>query len=363
MFYLTMALQSLLHGVVSSDDTIPGAALYIEAPRFDLSWGGASGVTDFSSATPLTPEHPVRIASITKTFTAAAVLRLWEENQLGLDDPITDYLPKAYLKLLTHGGYQPHAITIRHLLTHTSGLFDYTTTERFRQKIQDPAYRFTRIEQVQDAMAAGAPYGEPGEVFCISDTGSNLLGEILEQVTGLSFASALRRLVNYDQLGLTSTWHESMEEKPTGVKERVHQYTGNRDYYDLNPSYGCYGGGGLVCTMADVARFIRGVFTGQVYKHPETIEQMLTTISAQRGGPPHSGLPQKPGVYRLGIEVWGSGSDTIYIHTGYWGTLATYVPSLDVAISASVNQNQTYDPLAILHTTTLAMLRAWPTRE
>ncbi|WP_089945853.1 hypothetical protein [Candidatus Entotheonella palauensis] len=75
MYYLTIALQSLLHGVVHSADNIPGAMLHIEAPRFEFSWGGASGVTDFSSATPLTPKHPVRVSWLKAALRSLPVFR------------------------------------------------------------------------------------------------------------------------------------------------------------------------------------------------------------------------------------------------------------------------------------------------
>ena len=206
------ALQLLIDDIVHADSKTPGAAIHVEAPDLGLSWGGAAGVTDFASATSLTPHHPLRVASNTKTFVAAAILRLWEEGRLELDVPVTAYPPVDYIEMMQHGRYRPDSITVRHLLTHTSGLFDYGDSEAFGQRIEaDLTHRWTRAEQLQGAMDWGRPYGTPGEVYRYADTGYILLGEILERLTDLSLAAALRQLINYDGLGLTSTWLESME--------------------------------------------------------------------------------------------------------------------------------------------------------
>ncbi len=163
---LERALQAMLDSVVRADTTLPGAALSVEAPSLGLFWSGAAGVAERTSQMPLTPQHPVRIASNTKTFVAAAILRLWEEEQLGLDDPITLHLPEPFIRTMRNDGYQPDSITIRHLLTHTSGLFDYADSEPFFEAIMsDPMHRWSRAEQLQAAVDWGEPYGAPGAVY------------------------------------------------------------------------------------------------------------------------------------------------------------------------------------------------------
>jgi len=82
---LTGALQALLEEVVENHDEVPAAALHVEAPGIGLDWGGAAGVADPSTGAAMTTAHPVRIASNTKTYIAASILRLWEEGRIGLD--------------------------------------------------------------------------------------------------------------------------------------------------------------------------------------------------------------------------------------------------------------------------------------
>lgn len=94
----------------------------------------------------------------------------------------------------------------------------------------------------------------------------------------------LRKLLNYDGLGLHSTWMETMESAPTGAETRAHQYLGEVDTYDWDPSLDLYGGGGLASTPDDMATFMRAVFTRGLYMRAATADTMLTTVAADRGG-------------------------------------------------------------------------------
>ena len=185
-------------------------------------------------------------------------------------------------------------------------------------------------------MNSGQPYGEPGEVFRYSDTGYILLGEIIENVSEQTLGPALRQLLNYERLGLNSTWMEIDEPTPVNIPSRVHQYDGEIDIYPVNGSFDIYGGGGLISTVGDMARFMRGLFEGNVFAQPSTLETMLSTVPAKRGGPDYGIWEQIPGTYRLGID--GGTHHEIYSHKGHFGTLAAYVPAFDLAIGLSLNR-------------------------
>jgi len=336
---LEQSLQSLMDTTMSSDDTIPGVIVHVEAPGIDFSWSGASGVVDRESRTALSGRHPVRLASQTKTFVAAAVLRLREKGLLDLDGPISSYLDESYLEVLQRDAYDTDQITVRHLLTHTSGIFDFAITDEYLQRVLgEPEKRWTRLEQLRGAIEWGEPYGEPGAVFAYSDTGYILLGEIVEKLTGLSLGAALRELLRFERLGIRSTWQESVEPKPPGALDRAHQYMGEVDTHSIDPSFDLFGGGGLAGTMSDLAVFMRSLFTGAVYDQAGTTEVMLTTIDGVSAGPPYQGMPQVPGRYRMGIEVDRIQGMTGYYRGGFWGTYAVYFPELDLAVATAVNQ-------------------------
>jgi D-alanyl-D-alanine carboxypeptidase len=306
----------------------------------------------------LKPDQPVRIASNTKTFVAAAVLRLWEDRRLDVDESIVKCLSPEALETLTRGGYSTQKITIRHLLTHTSGLYDFGDSKEYaRLCAENPGRRWTRNEQLGFAMQDGKPLGEPGMVFAYSDTGYILLGEILQVKTGRSMAEALRVLVGFERIGLRSTWWETLEPRPPGILDRAHQYEGTRDTYSDDPSYDLYGGGGLVSTVSDLAKVMRAIFTGNVYRHPDTLKTMLSTIPGTVAGPPSYGHIMSPGVYRMGVFVEKVEGLTVYSHTGYWGTEAAYVPDLDLAVGLSVTQQEAREARGILFQAVLRLIK------
>jgi D-alanyl-D-alanine carboxypeptidase len=307
----------------------------------------------------MTPERPVLVASNTKTFVAAAVLRLVEQGRFGLDDPIAGRLSAEYVEMLRGDGYDPQAITLRHLLTHTSGLFDHTESPHYGERIvADPHHRWTRSEQVAAAMAWGDPLARPGELYCYADTGYVLLGDVVERAAGKPLPAAVRELVGFELLGLSSTWWELLEPRPAGVPERAHQRDGELDSFAVDPSIDLYGGGGLVATMGDLTRFMRALFTGQVFTKPATLDTMLTTIPGAAAGPGEPGAKTIPGIYRMGVFVVEEDGLTVYSHSGYWGTLAGYAPSLDVAFAVVVTQRDARALLGELETKVLAMTRS-----
>jgi len=337
---LGQKLQSILDAEVQENDAVRGAALHVDAPALGLDWGGAAGMADPESGTPMTPETPVRIASNTKTFIAAAVLRLAEEGMLDIDDPIADHLPEEYVVMLEGDGYDTGAVTVRHLLTHTSGLFDPTAMDRYTEAIiADPMHRWTRSEQLQIAMDWGDPYGGPGEYYTYCDPGYGLLGAIIEQASGQPMVVAARELLDFEGLDLTSTWWETLEPRPTGVPDRAHQFYAEYDTADFNPSFDLYGGGGIASTVGDLARFYRALFTGGVFADPATAGVMLTTVDGVQALPGASERALPPGAYRMGIWVVEVEGLTTYRHTGFFGTLATYVPELDLVVTVTTNQN------------------------
>jgi len=335
------ALQSLLENAVEDDELIRGVALHVDSPVLGVEWEGAAGMADPANNVLMTPANPVRIASNTKTFVAAAILRLWEEGRLGLDDAISDHLAEEHVTLLLGDGYDTEAMTIRHLLTHTSGLFDHGGAEEYTEAIlADPMHHWTRTEQLRGSVEWGDSHGPPGEIYTYCDTGYILLGEIIEWTTGRPMAEAVRELVGYERLGLDSTWWEILEPAPEGVPDRAHQFLGDVDVTDFLPTYDLYGGGGHASTVGDMARFFRALFTGGVYSKAVTLDTMLTTLDGVRARADASERALPSGAYRMGVWVVEVEGFTAYRHTGFWGTAATYVPELDLAVASTINQGE-----------------------
>jgi D-alanyl-D-alanine carboxypeptidase len=345
---LEASLQALVDDAVAEHPEVRGAALWADSPAISLRWQGGAGEADPEGPVPMSPEQPVRIASNTKTFIAAVALRLAEEGRLGIDEAVATLLPAELRDPLEGDGYDLQAITVRHLLTHTGGLFDHTSDERFEEAIlADPQRRWTRAEQVAAAVEWGGPHAAPGEVYTYCDTGYVLLGAIVERAAGRPLAAAVRELIGFERLGMSWTWWEVLEPPPPGVRPRAHQYLGDLDTFAFDPSFDLYGGGGIVATVGDLGRFWRGLFSGGVFADPATLDTMLTTLDAVRGLEGDEGaLP--PGAYRMGLWAVEIEGMTAYRHTGFWGTSATYVPDLDLVVTATVNQNRSKAALSQL---------------
>lgn len=264
---------------------------------------------------PLDGDEGFRLASITKTYVAATVLRLWEDGRIDLDAPIAQWLSAPWLAALSGDGYAPGRITVRHLLGHTSGMADHAQTERFIETITAaPATEWTRARDVASLVAWTDPVGKPGEKFSYSDTGYILLGAIVERITGQDLPDVVREQLGFERLGLDGTYWERYE--LAGERERAHQVFDGRDTYDWNPSMDLYGGGGLVAPAADVARFFDALLEGRVFEREDTLQAMLSA----------DGLPADS-PYRLGVFDYDL-QDGVHAngHSGFWGTLVMRDP-------------------------------------
>jgi D-alanyl-D-alanine carboxypeptidase len=261
------------------------------------------GLADPTSGRRLTGREPSRMASMTKTYTAAAALRLFEQGKVALDEGVGRYLTNETKRILESGDYNVSAITTRQLLQHTSGLPDYNDA-MFKQRIaEEPHHRWDRREQLKWAMNHEQPTGTPGQVYSYSDTGYILVGEIIEQASGLSQAPAYRDLLSFNRLGIRHTWFESLESAPTDLPERAHQFYGSVDVTDLDPSFDLWGGGGLVATLDDEVTFLRSLMTGLVFEHSDTLRTMLTVPDT------NTDAAYSMGIYRVeseGTVCWGT---------------------------------------------------------
>jgi D-alanyl-D-alanine carboxypeptidase len=308
-------------------DSIPGILLNVTAPNMGINWSGASGLNDWHQGVALQADQTFRIASVTKTFVAATVLRLWEEEKLSLDDYIAQYISVEHAAILEQGGYNPNKITIRHLLSHTSGLGDHTNSEKYTVDFLENRHVWTRTEMLTDLVTLMEPAGEIGAQFSYSDTGYVLLGEIIEAITGKSMGDAILEQLQLKQLGIHDTYLEEFDGDFTG--RRIHQYHEGSDSYNFHPSLDYYGGGGLLSTTSDLSLFFHSLFNHKVFANPSTLGTML--MSVINGAV----LPMD---YRLGIWRIEINGKEAYTHTGFWGTQAVYIPSMDLAISANYSQ-------------------------
>ena len=325
--YSQQALYKEFQDVINKEvnENMPGLLIHVECPDRNISWSGAAGFSDKDARVPMKADQSFRIASVTKTFVASTILRLWEDGKLSLDDPVTKYISKEHTAILESGGYAVNKITIRHLLSHSSGLYDHAQSENYDIKIKDdPSHKWTRTEQLQKAVEWGKPVGGIGEKFSYSDTGYILLGEIIEKITGKSMNDAIREELNFRKHGLKDTWIEGL--RPPQKENRIHQYSDNADTYDYSPSIDLYGGGGFLSTTSDLAGYFQLLFNRKVFRNESTLDTMLVPVSYR----------EKPRMdYRKGMYMIKVNGIDVFTHTGFWGTQVVYIPQLNTSIATN----------------------------
>jgi D-alanyl-D-alanine carboxypeptidase len=250
---------------------------------------------------PVDPDARFRVGSITKTFVATVVMQLADEHRLRLDDPLS-----RYLRASPWGD-----VTLRQLLNHNGGVPDHTQAAGFTDALLDrPTRRWTTAE-VLDLVADRDRDAVPGTAYSYSNTGYVLLGQVIEAVTGRSWASEVRQRI-IEPLGLRGTTVAGVDDAATDTVSGWFDTSG--DGFDDRvsgpwPALDTTEGpaGALVSTAPDLVRFARALFDGALVSRDARRE--MTTPGPFH--PPHSN-------YGLGIElrrpdhrttVWGhSGS-------------------------------------------------------
>lgn len=319
--------QKIVDSTYNAHPEMIGLIVNVESPDHHISWRYAAGHNGNKSNMSIDPAQPLLIASTTKPFMAAAVLRLIENGKININDPLKGLLTSQTVKVLTNAGYDLNKINVRHLLSHTSGINDYVTENYFSFISSHKTHHWTRDEQIALA-GKEKKLGEPGTVFRYADINYVLISEIIEQKTGKPFYQALRSLLDYKKLGLNNTWFIQLERQPKKSLPLVNQYWKQFDWEikDLNPSWDLYGGGGIASNVKDMAQFFQLLFNGKVIKDQKVLQLMYTDV------PPNLDIN-----YCLGIRKIKSGGMTAYNHGGGLGTDAIYIPEINASIaSASV---------------------------
>ncbi|MEZ4720980.1 MAG: serine hydrolase domain-containing protein [Flavobacteriales bacterium] len=254
------------------------------------------------------------IGSITKPFVSMCILLLEQDGKLSLENSLSEYFPDF-----------PRAdeVTIRHLLTHTSGIRDYHDFIDWKERSQSNLATLDVIEQVKTN-----PYRfNPGESFRYSNTGYILLGLIIEQITNESFAAYLQHAV-LSPLSLANTGVITNDSKVpflakgyvTSPKETKHC-----DYINYNQPFTS---GNMYSTVADLVKFAKAVMTNQLLPSTKTKEM----------------FENNSGFYGYGWGIRDFDGSKAYGHyggmNGFWGSL-TYVPEPDIHIVFLTNDECT----------------------
>lgn len=228
-----------------------GSALVAETGHVILSKG--YGFANIEWGVPNTPDTKFRIGSISKQFTAAIIMQLVEEEKINLDGKITDYLP----------GYKKETgskVTIHHLLTHTSGIPNYTSIPNVWS---DSLRNHYKQDYFVKQFHSGELVSEPGKEYSYNNTGYYLLSVIAEEVTGKDFGKLLEERI-FIPAGMTNTGSEDDE---FIVKKKAYGYlkSGNNfstDQYIYMPN--AKGAGHMYSTVEDLLKWDQALYTNKI---------------------------------------------------------------------------------------------------
>jgi D-alanyl-D-alanine carboxypeptidase len=331
--------QHILDGTVA-DGSIPGALLSVRLPNGAI-WTGASGQADRNAGVPMQPDMRVRVGSLSKMYTAVVVLQLVEEGTIDLDAPVATWLPDLLPKA--------DVITVRQLLQHTSGLYDYLQDRRLiSQAYEEPERVWKPQELVAYATRFPAPFA-PGakNSWNYSSTNYVILGMIVERATGHTLGQELRQRI-FEPLGLRQTY-VIPEENVEGPQ--AHGYSKSDDHTEVSLSV-AFAAANIVTTVDDLRQFGMALFTGQLLE-PATWELMGQYVDG-KGRYNMPSLEYGLGLMRHHLPV-GPGPDgqprpedltRVVGHIGGFGGFRAalwYVPESGTLIALSVNQTST-DP-------------------
>jgi len=288
------------------------------------------GSADLENDVPATAQTNYRIGSITKCFTATAIMQLVESGKISLSDPITKFIP----------GYNTHGftITVQELLNHTAGIPNYTEIEaKDRTK-----WRLQRSHEEMRAVFEGeALLFEPGMGWHYSNSGYYLLGMIIENVSGTTYEEYLKAHV-IDPAGLSNTQYG--HQRPL-IKHRCRGYDRAKEgWVNAMPISMTtpFAAGALRSTVTDLLTWHRALIDGTLVK-PETYRKMVTVIPLPKGRGSHS--------YGFGFYLGELDGHRTITHPGEidgFSTWLTYYPDDDLTVVVLTN-NSAARPAMIEH--------------
>ncbi|WP_206739334.1 serine hydrolase domain-containing protein [Streptomyces sp. L2] len=314
---------------------IPGVTATVRDARG--TWSATAGVGDLRTHRPRSTADRYRVGSITKTFVSTVMLQLEAEGRLSLDDTVEKWLPGV----VDGHGNDGRRITLRRLLNHTSGIYDYTVDPGFdADYFQKDGFFEHRYDDVtpQHLVAIAmrhAPVFAPGAKWEYSNTNYILAAMIIKKVTGHSYGTEItRRIIRPLHLRATSV---------PGTRVTV-PHPSSRGYsklgpsadgptYDvttLNPSF-AYSAGEMISDSADLDRFYSALLRGRLLPAKQ-LKEMKTTVKIDGVPNIRYGLALTDTRLSCGVHVWGHNG-------GIQGSVSTAMTTADGRHSLALNFN------------------------
>jgi D-alanyl-D-alanine carboxypeptidase len=305
---LTAALQTELESLNQSLDNYGmSASLYISDRCY---WEAAAGVTQQDASVPVEPDMLFNFASITKTFVAAIVLQLVEEQKISLDDPLGKWIAP-------HANIDPN-VTIRQLLNHGSGFANYFNGDFYWAELKPDPDRLWLPEELLEFVGPPRSLGFSSPAY--SNTNYLLLGIIIEAATGNAFENELRIRIT-DPLNLEYTHLPNVDFEP--------ERWANSSFLVSSVYSSVWTAGAIVSTSREIAKFFQVLNSGE-FLQTATLETMRETEHRYVGS---GGFQMGLGIWEIQVDyetAWGHGG-----HLHPFLSRAFFLPKYNLSIAYS----------------------------
>jgi len=341
---LNQEMQFLVSDLVAKDKSVRNCVLSVMKGDGSFSWSGAAGIASQKGQTPMTKDTPIYIASITKLYTATAIMRLYEKGGLSLDEPMSKYLPKELIQgiHIYQGKDYSHEITIKQLLSHTSGIADYYTEKPkggkslFALFLEEPERSWTVDETIEWARNKLEPNFPPGTDTSYSDTNFQLLGKVIEAVANKPLHVVFEDFF-FRPLELKHTWlvgRSEPQSTPLAVPADVFYNDKNISVIRSNGSY--WADGGIVSTAEECIIFLKALKEGRIVR-ADTLKLMHSWHKLQ--------FPLQYGYGTMYFKLlWFMKTvmnvPPLWGHSGSSGSFLYYSEDFDVYMAGSINQTE-----------------------
>lgn len=319
-------LDSALQQVVK--EGVPGCSMAVYSK--EGWWASSAGFSKIEDKTPMKGNNLLYLQSVSKTYMAIGILKLYEQGKIDLEAPITKYLPEKYSRHIVDAD----KITIHMLMNHTSGIPEYNSIPGYITKLlQHPEYPFTPMEYLEYIDGKPLTFA-PGSKYSYRNTNYLVLALIGDAITGDHRKFLSETIMK--PLGLTNTFYQGdpgylnypnlvnayWDRHSDGVIE-------NASELQRNNVAALIGDDGVVATPVDAVKFLRGLMENKVLK-ATTLELMKTWAKDSKGNP----------TYGLGLDYSKFQDQVAYGHSGGGlgaGCQLYYFPEKDVYFFMGVN--------------------------
>ncbi|MGP4071183.1 serine hydrolase domain-containing protein [Piscibacillus sp. B03] len=337
---IKLKVQNRLDDMVQTDSMIHNAYLLVHSEKNEIHWNMASGTTNQVKAL---ADQRYHTASIGKMFTAVIIVKLAEQGKINYEDRIVDYLSEDICRGLhvCKGTDYSNRIQIKHLLSHTSGLPDYFEDQPIQGEsflemtLKEPNVFWTPEETIKWSKRYLKPRFEPGKKCRYSDTGYNLLGLIIENITSKPYQDVLHEYI-FNPLNMNNSFLSQYSEPNDQTNEPIaNVYLGNQKIIveDYRSFSSFYAGGQTVSTSEDLLKFMKALVNHELIQGKSLKE-----------------MQQWRRMWGLGIS-YGYGLMNIKLlpfmkkyagwgHLGSISSFALYFPVLDVYVIGNFNQSK-----------------------